>query len=270
MPMLVGFFLCILSWISGMILNALDKKADEQEGVKGEGVETEKVSLKDFKNFKLIYKLLLFNCFFLYGAFFGIMDNANDLIKARFGFDNSEAGNLVTIVYICSAIITPIFGFVIDKNGRRVTLMLIASIVFTLTHLFIAFCPDGTPQNPSYGIIGGLLGIGLFYSVYASIFWPCVPLVVDDKVVGSAYGIITALQNLMLTLIPLGTGFIHDQTVDYHNGYFWTEITLAGLVVVGFFITLWMYFEDKKTGKRLEKPGSSRKALRSQASFVKP
>jgi len=181
------------------------------------------------------------------------------------------SGDLITIVYLSSALITPIFGRFIDKFGRRVSLMMVASTIFICTHLYIAFIPDGTALYPSYWIIGGLVGIGMFYSVYASIFWPCVPLVVEGRVIGSAYGIITALQNLMLATIPLLTGYIHDNTENFHHGYFWTEITLAGLVVIGLFITTWMLFVDKKTGNRLERPGStSSKAIKSQAeSFTK-
>jgi len=111
----------------------------------------------------------------------------------------------------------------------------------------------------------------MFYSVYASIFWPCVAMVVEERLVGSAYGIITALQNLMLTIIPLVTGAIQVNTVGTSCGYFWTEICLAGLVAIGIVITTMMYFEDQKTGRRLDKPGSSRDQARSQAgSFINP
>jgi nitrate/nitrite transporter NarK len=256
-PMLVGVVICILSWIAGLVLGVIDSKADKEEGTQA-ATGDDMVSFKDFALFEKMFYLLLFNCFFLYGAFFGIMDNINNILNVRFGFQPTVAGNYITIVYLCSAVITPLFGKFIDKFGRRVSFMLVASFVFAATHICIGFMHDGTDKDPQYWIIAGLLGIGLFYSVYASIFWPCVPLVTEARVVGSAYGMITALQNLMLATIPLAMGYIHDATKAKDDGYFWTEIVLAGLVCMGIGITTWMYFLDKTTGNRLEMPGSKR------------
>jgi hypothetical protein len=38
--------------------------------------------------------------------------------------------------------------------------------------------------------------MGLFYSGYAAVLWPCIPMVVSKKSVGTAFGVTTALQNL--------------------------------------------------------------------------
>eukprot|EP00330_Aristerostoma_sp_ATCC50986_P012477 CAMPEP_0114582416 /NCGR_PEP_ID=MMETSP0125-20121206/6405_1 /TAXON_ID=485358 ORGANISM="Aristerostoma sp., Strain ATCC 50986" /NCGR_SAMPLE_ID=MMETSP0125 /ASSEMBLY_ACC=CAM_ASM_000245 /LENGTH=200 /DNA_ID=CAMNT_0001775363 /DNA_START=1362 /DNA_END=1964 /DNA_ORIENTATION=- len=195
------------------------------------------------------------------------MDNINDFLSDRFGFDTATAGLYITSVYICSALVTPFFGFIIDKFGRRVTMMFWSSIVFMGTHAYFAFLSDAPAGQPNHWVILGLLGIGGFYSVYAAIFWPCVPLVVEEKVVGSAYGLITALQNLMMCSIPLIMGAIHDATISYRKGYFWTEITLIGIVSLGTLVTAWMFFVDKKTGRRLERVGTSgAKTAKSRAS----
>ena len=38
---------------------------------------------------------------------------------------------------------------------------------------------------------------GLAYTGYASVLWPAVPLVVEERIVGLAFGIVTSMLNLV-------------------------------------------------------------------------
>lgn len=268
-PFLVGAILCVVSWAGSLTLCLIDKRADAQEGtVQRSQDESDQIKLADLKKLSLLFYLLLFNCFFLYGAFFGLNNNLNDMMVKRFGFSPSDAGNFIPIVYLCSAVITPFFGMFTDKYGKRIIFMFIASVIFLLDHIIIAFLNDHPADDPNYGMVGALGGIGIFYSTYAAIFWPCVPLVVPAKVTGTAYGVITALQNLMLAIIPLVLSAIQEGTESFHQGYFWSEICLAIVVGFGLVITAWMYFVDIKKGGRLNRPGTNRASSSKVRSFV--
>ncbi len=119
----------------------------------------------------------------------------------------------------------------------------------------MAFLSDTTAEGRmNYGMIGVLVGIGLFYASYAAVFWPCVALVVKRIVIGTSYGIITSFQNLVLTGLPFAVAAVQSATEDYKGGYFWTEIMLAGIVGAGVLITFWMYVEDIRKTKVLNKP----------------
>jgi len=259
-PFLVGAFFCVFSFISGLFANYFDNKADEMDVTESRNNDNplSTASIKDFKSFTLIYYLLLLNGFFLYGGFYGLNTNINDLMVQRFGFNSEQAGQLIPIIYLCAAVIIPLFGMYTDYKGKRAFFMLISSAIFVADHLILAYLPSSPKGVPNYSIVGILFGVGLFYSTYAAIYWPCIPLVVKERLVGTAYGIATALQNLMLTIIPMVLGVIHDHTntAKQKFGYYWTEITLAGLVVLGFFTTLAIYIEDMRTGERLNKPAT--------------
>ena len=57
-----------------------------------------------------------------------------------------------------------------------------------------------------------LVGLGLGYSVFAAVIWPSVAYVVDSKALGTAYGVVTSLQNFGLFAIPLLVGAVHEAT----------------------------------------------------------
>jgi nitrate/nitrite transporter NarK len=270
-PLLVGAVLCLFSFLIGLGLNYLDKKADEQEGITGkqEGENVEQVKLSDLKNLNLIFYLLLFNGFFLYGGFYGLNNNLNDLMVQRFGFTPDTAGNYIPIIYICAAVFIPLIGAYIDHKGKRALLMIFACILFVFDHLVTALLPTSNPGQVNYAMVGILFGVGMFYASYAAIFWPCIPIVVPEKVQGTAFGIVFSSQNLMLTIIPLIIGAIHDATEEVKKGYFWTEITLAVLALIGLFLTIWIYIEDLKTDKKLDKPCTDEQKISTKKSIAK-
>ena len=87
-----------------------------------------------------------------------------------------------------------------------------------------------------------LLGIG--YSVYAAALWGCIPYTVPPKLIGSAFGLCTSVQNIGLTISPILAGFCLNTAKD--DGYFWFQIYFCILCVIGFFINVWMYLDDLK------------------------
>jgi len=210
------------------------------------------------KRFRLFYFLLLLNIGFTYTAVFGFTSNANDLISERFGFTPEEAGKLLTIIYICPLIITPTVGALTDKFGKRMLIVMIGSLCFLVTHFSVAMLEDTEKPHKNWLIAACLLPIGIFYAAYAGIIWPCVALVVNEKLTGLAYGIISTFQNLLGVIYPLGLGYIHDNTQRSH-GYYWTQITLTGVAGITFLLAIMLFVVDKKTGGRLNKPGTKRK-----------
>jgi len=254
MPFIIGTILNCGSFICCLSLCYVDRKNDaSKENSEEISKKDHKISLKDFKSFTLLYYLLLINCGLLYGAYFGLSNNLNDMMLKRFGFNSKSAGSLILIIYISSAIINPLFGFFIDKIGKRGKFILVSAGICFFTHFLLLVLHDGTELSPNYGVIGALLAKGLFISILSPVFWPCISLVVDKKATGTAYGIVGSMVNLAIASVPLVFGAIHDATKDSHAGYFWPEVLLLILASVSIFVTTLICIVDKKTGGELEK-----------------
>lgn len=74
--------------------------------------------------------------------------------------------------------------------------------------------------------------MGITYSIYVAALWPMVILAVKPNVVGSAYGLCTAIQNIGLALGPLMVG-----GVTIGNGvdrYFYVNVCLGSFAFLGF------------------------------------
>jgi MFS family permease len=84
--------------------------------------------------------------------------------------------------------------------------------------------------------------------------WPSVPLVVEEKRVGTAFGLMTAIQNLGLGLFPFLNGKLRDVTGTYTA----SQVMFAGLGVVGLLFALLLLRSDRRQGNILEQ-GRSRK-----------
>jgi MFS family permease len=80
-----------------------------------------------------------------------------------------------------------------------------------------------------------LLGLGLGYSVFAAVIWPSVAYVVDSKALGTAYGVVTSLQNFGLFAIPLLVGAVHEATRRWQPSNPWScvELVFAAQAALG-------------------------------------
>ena len=61
-----------------------------------------------------------------------------------------------------------------------------------------------------------LVLLGFCYSIFASVLWPSVALVVDRKLVAFALGIMQSFQNLTLFISPIIVATIYTATKSYN------------------------------------------------------
>jgi MFS family permease len=103
-----------------------------------------------------------------------------------------------------------------------------------------------TTIPPAYAMI--VLG-GAFVLVPAAM-WPAIPLVVEQERVGTAFGLMTAIQNVGLLLFPYLNGKLRDVT----SGYGWSQTMFAGLGVAGLVFAMLLLAADRKARNVLERP----------------
>jgi MFS family permease len=150
---------------------------------------------------------------------------------------------------IATAIFTPLFGILIDRLGRSASAMIFGSLVLFLVHLSFALT-NITPYVP-------LIMLGIVFSLVPAALWPTMVKLVDEKRIGTAYGLTYSIQNLGLWAFPLLTGVMLDYTnpgkPDVLN-YTPTMLMFAFLGLVGLFFAIMLKYTDKKRGFGVELP----------------
>jgi Major Facilitator Superfamily. len=137
-----------------------------------------------------------------------------------------KSGRVMSIPYLFSAFLSPLFGHVVDKIGRRAILAVVSCVLLVSVHLSLAWM-HSSPVIP-------LVGQGLAYVGYAAVIWPSVPLTVRKESVGTAFGAMTAIQNVGLALFPLVIACVYKGSSDRYIPnveYFSVICALVGVVI---------------------------------------
>lgn len=149
---------------------------------------------------------------------------------------------------------TPFIGFIVDRIGRRTLLLIMASSILTCGHFIFEFMPDCPLGDCNQAlVILPFVCLGIFYSFYSAVLWPCVALVCDPKVVGTAFGIITSIQNIGLAVGPLIVGAIVENT-ERKSGYFYMSIFFIIVSCLCVLINITLFFYDRNNRDILSKP----------------
>jgi MFS family permease len=130
----------------------------------------------------------------------------------------------------------------VDRIGRRATLMILGSLLMIPAHLAMGW----TSLPPAYSMIV----LGAAFVLVPAAMWPAIPLVVDKERVGTAFGLMTAVQNIGLLAFPYLNGKLRDVT----SGYGWSQTMFAGLGAAGLVLAILLLAADRKAGHVLERP----------------
>lgn len=241
---------CLLSLLCGLILGALDLRAERILRRVDAHSEEGPAKLSDVRHFKAVFWLLTLICVSYYMAIFPFIALGKLFFERKFDLPPQDANTVNSMVYLLSAIFSPIFGILIDKTGRNVMWVIISILTTLGSHFVLAF----TFFNPYVGVIG----MGMSYSLLASGLWPLVALIVPQNQLGTAYGICQAVQNLGLATVIIFAGMIVDR-----YGYLMLEMFFLGCLFVSLICGVLIYIFDSANNGVLNLSPSKREALKS-------
>ena len=256
---------CLFSLLCNLVYMAMDHHGEKVLALPKPDAG-DKIVFSDIKKFTSSFWFVVLLCVTFYSAIFPFTALATDMFHDKWGiplvspstggflsqiFDNfihmfSTAPGVTSIVIFGSMVFAPFAGDLVDRIGKRATLMVVGSLMLIPAHLVMGL----THWNP----IPSMVVLGAAFVLVPAAMWPSVPLVVEEKRVGTAFGLMTAIQNLGLGLFPFLNGKLRDVTGTYTA----SQIMFAGLGVVGLIFALLLLRSDKRHGNTLEQ-GKNRK-----------
>lgn len=235
-----GAALCLISVAACLGLAFLDLRGERQTGKTF--AEQEKIQIGDIRYFPLSYWLVVFVCVTFYISIFSFITIASAFFQHRFGFSQAQADHITSIPYILAAFISPVAGFVVDKVGYCMFWVMGAAFYMSLSHLTLSVTPGTAHWVPYLAVIV----IGCSYSICAASLWPAVALLVKNKELGTAYGMMTSVQNTGLFFAPLLIGAISNDPLHPH--YNTVEGLFFIIAGVSFLLCLLLVLIDIRKG----------------------
>lgn len=239
----------LLTFMVYMLFDLRIDKEIEQDGRKKE--QEEKFHLRDIlgiiSNRAYLYILLL--CVTFYAAVFPFVAYAPDFFFNKFGITTVESGKVTSLLPLGTMLFTPLFGYLVDRKGYSATAMIIGAATLLFVHLVFAL----TPLKPHFFLI--LLGVA--FSLVPAAMWPSMVKLVQEKEIGTAYGLMYSVQNLGLWGIPILAGMILDRTNQGTGdalNYTPTILMFAGLSLLGLLFGIMLKREDSRSGFGVELP----------------
>jgi ABC-type transport system involved in cytochrome c biogenesis permease subunit len=95
-----------------------------------------------------------------------------------------------------------------------------------------------------------LIGQGIAYSLFAAVLWPSVTLVVEERLTGTAFGVMTSIQNIGLALFPMLIATIYNNSDERYIPH--VELFFVACATVGSICSFGLIFLDRRTGRKLQ------------------
>jgi len=232
-PLLVAIGFALVALVAATVYWVLERRA-EPRYLLGRPLSPDRVVWSDLWRFNRSYWYIVGLCVTFYSVIFPFRSTfAIEYFQNAHGLSLERAGEMNGYVFLAAIFVTPLFGLLVDRLGRRSFFMVVGSL------LLIAVFPVLLYTRWDLWVSTVLIGIA--FSLVPAVLWPSVPYLVEERRLGTAYGLMTMLQNIGLTVCNFGAGALNDlgnAGAANPAGYrpmlwMFTLLSLGGLVFSG-------------------------------------
>ena len=226
---------------------ALESRAEGRYEL-GQAGSVDKLEFGQIFRFNPSYWFVVGLCFTFYSAIFPFRTFAidfftNKILAAHGGGAAAEAikqaGFCNSLLPFSAMIATPLFGLMVDKIGKRALFMMLGSVLLMPVYLMMAYLSAAKTVTFAIPWFSGghftlehitlplLLLVttsmmGIAFSLIPAIMWPSVAYIVDQSRLGTAYALMTLIQQIGFFILNLLIGKANDYAhagLDNPGGY---------------------------------------------------
>lgn len=226
-PLLLAVGAGLLAVTTSLVYWLLEAHAEGRYEL-GKAGQIDKLEFRGIFRFDVSYWLVVGLCFTFYSAIFPFRTFAidfftNKILASHGGVAASEAmrvlshekaGFFNSMLPFAAMIATPLFGLLVDRVGKRAWFMMFGSLLLMPVYLMMAY------TNISLFVPVSLMGIA--FSLIPAVMWPAVAYIVDQSRLGTAYALMTLIQQIGFFLLNLLIGWANDYAhagVENPGGY---------------------------------------------------
>jgi MFS family permease len=163
---------------------------------------TDKVVFSDLLRFNKSFWLVVLMCVTFYSAIFPFQTFAIKFFIEVHGVSREYGGFLSSLLTLFAMICTPLFGIWVDRVGKRSLFMVWGSLLLVPVYLIMAYT-----QVP---LLVPMAMMGMAFSLIPAVMWPSVAYIVEEQKLGTAYGLMTMIQNIGMAGLNFLVGWAND------------------------------------------------------------
>ncbi len=206
----------------------LERRAENRYALAKEG-ETDKVVWGDLFKMSPSYWYMVALCVTFYSAIFPFQTFAVKFFMEAHGATRESGGQLLAMLTLFAMICHPhSSGSWWTRSGKRALFMMFGSLLLIPVYLMMGY-------TRSLSLFLPMAMMGIAYSLIPAIMWPSVAYIVEQKKLGTAYGLMTIIQNVGLFAFNVLVGWSNDHwnasaanPGGYHAGH--VDLLLPGLL----------------------------------------
>jgi MFS family permease len=200
-PLLIAGVAAAVCALGAGVYWLLEAHAERNYRLRESG-EPDKVVLRQILRFGTSYWLIVALCITFYSAIFPFQTFAVKFFVEAHGVSRETGGFLSSMLTLFAMICTPFFGLLVDNVGKRALFMMFGSALLIPVYLMMVY------TDISLYVPMAMMGIA--FSLIPAVMWPSVAYVVESNRLGTAYGLMTMIQNIGLAAFNLIIGRAND------------------------------------------------------------
>lgn len=188
--------------VTGAVLYWIAEARAERKYSLGQAGSTDKVVLGDIFRFGRSYWYIVALCIVFYSGIFPFETFAIKFFMDAHHTSRELGGFLVSILTAFTMFGTPTLGLFVDRIGKRALLMMFGSLLLIPVYLIMGYT--------QISLYVPMAMMGISFSLIPAVMWPSVAYIVDQSKLGTAYGLMTMIQNIGLAGFNLLIGWAND------------------------------------------------------------
>lgn len=216
--------------LGGVLYWAVDRR-ESARGTLAVAQPPDHIDWRNLLRFRVEYWYVVGLCVTFYSVIFPFRSTfAIKYLQHAQGLSLEAASTMNSYVFLSAVFVTPLFGLLLDRFGHQALLLVLGALALPLSFLTLA------GGEESLWVATALLGVS--FSLVPAVLWPAVARYVAADQLGTAYGLMTVLQQAGLVVANVLVGYVNDASgasAANPGGYdamlwFFGVLSLAGFV----------------------------------------
>ncbi len=253
-PLLLAAGAGVLAIVCSVIYWTLEDRAEARfHGHQVPSGAKRRLDFRGILRFSPAYWLVVGICLSFYSAIFPFRTFAIDFLtnkilvaqgtaatEAARILAHKHAGMFTSLLPLSAMFVTPLLGLLSDKIGKRASLMTAASLMLMPVYVLLGYT--------NVPLFVPLCMMGIAFAVIPAVMWPSVAYIVDQGRLGTAYALMTLIEQIGFFVMNLSVGKANDyQHAGLQNmaGYRLGLLAFTTLAIAGFVCAALLLIREK-------------------------